>query len=96
MVIVDLPIPAGFTLETADLDSLRTSDKIAKYQATPRSAIVYLRELRGSEPLALKYHLRAAMPLKITTPSARAYEYYNPDRQAYSAPVQLEVAVPKK
>ena len=57
MVIVDLPIPAGFALETADLDSLRTAGRIAKYQTTPSRVVIYLRELRVNEPLILKYHL---------------------------------------
>ena len=54
MVIVDLPIPAGFALETADLDSLRTAGRIAKYQTTPSRVVIYLRELRVNEPLILK------------------------------------------
>ena len=31
------------------------------------------------------------MPLKITVPAARAYEYYDPEQQAYSAPAPLDV-----
>ena len=60
--------------------------KIAKYQVTPRGVILYLRELDPSEPLALAYHLRATMPVKIVARGARAYEHYNPDRQAQAAP----------
>ncbi len=95
MVILDLPIPAGCTIETSDLSSLRASGTIAKYQLTPRSAIVYLRELRAGEPLILKYRLQATMPAKITASAGRAYEYYNPDHQAFSEPVTLEVKIPK-
>ena len=82
MIILDLPIPAGFALDSEDFESLKSSEKIAKYQLTARSAIVYLRELRPGEPLAIHYHLRATMPIKITAPAARVYEYYNPDHQA--------------
>ncbi len=92
MVILDLPIPAGFALDGEDLETLRSSGKIAKYQVTPRSAIVYLRMLDSSEPLELSYHLRATMPVKITVPPARAYEYYNPDCQAMTAPTPMTVA----
>ena len=82
MVILDLPIPAGFAVDPEDLEKLVADGSgIAKYQLTPRSAIVYLRQLSPDEPLVLHYRLRATMPVKITVPPARAYEYYDPDTQ---------------
>ena len=45
MVILDLPIPAGFAVDAEDLETLCSSGKIAKYQVTSTSAIVYLRVL---------------------------------------------------
>jgi hypothetical protein len=95
MVILDLPIPAGFAVDVEDFETLRSSGKVAKYQVTPRSAIVYLRTLGPSEPLELVYRLRATMPVKITAPPARAYEYYNPDYQATTAPTAMTVAAAK-
>jgi type II secretory pathway pseudopilin PulG len=92
MIILDLPIPAGFALEVEDLEAYRSSGKIAKYQMTPRSAIVYLRLLEPAEPLELVYHLRATTPVKITVPPARAYEYYNPDCRATTAPEPIVVS----
>ncbi len=91
MVMLDLPIPAGFELETDDLAALQKQDKIAKYQITPRSAVVYLRALPPAEPLELTYHLRATMPVKLTVPPARVYEYYNPDQQAFASATPLTV-----
>ena len=92
MVILDLPLPAGFALESEDLEKLVAAGPIAKYQLTPRSAIVYLRQLPPDEPLVLHYRLRATMPVKITVPPARAYEYYDPERQVSSAVAYLTVA----
>jgi hypothetical protein len=43
MVILDLPIPPGFGLETADLDAEVKAGRVARYQVTPRTVIVYLR-----------------------------------------------------
>jgi len=91
MVILDLPIPAGFAVERDDLSELLVAGTIAKYQVTPRSAIVYLRRLLPKEPLVLRYRLRATMPGKITAPAARAYEYYDPAKEATSATVRLTV-----
>ncbi len=92
MVILDLPIPAGFAIESEDFDKLVTEKAIAKYQLTPRSAIVYLRQLESAKPLVLQYRLRATMPVKISVPPARAYEYYDPDKQATSGEAHLSVA----
>ncbi len=95
MVIVDLPIPAGFAIASEDLEKLVAAEKIAKYQLTPRSAVIYLRQLSPAEPLVLHYRLQATMPVKITVPPARVYEYYNPDKQASGAVVRLTVAAEK-
>ncbi|WP_406698046.1 MG2 domain-containing protein [Singulisphaera sp. Ch08] len=92
MVVLDLPIPGGFTLERDDLDRLVAAGGVARYQVTPRSAIIYLRGLAPGRPLVLSYRLRALMPVRVTVPSARAYEYYAPDRRGSSRPGQLSVA----
>src|SRR5262249_37733282 len=82
MVIVDLPIPAGFELVTDDLRRLVAIGTIAKFQLTPRAAIVYLRNIEPERPAVLSYHLRATMPVEATIPGATAYEYYDPARRA--------------
>ena len=40
MVILDLPIPAGFTLDADDLSAAVKAGTLAKFQLTARSAIV--------------------------------------------------------
>jgi alpha-2-macroglobulin-like protein len=91
MVIVDLPIPAGFVVEAQAFDALVSSGRIAKYQLTPRSAILYLISLPEGKTIEFDYRLRATMPVKITAQPAQAYEYYNPDRKAASGPASLTV-----
>ena len=44
MVILDIPIPAGFSLDVDDLAGMVKTGAAAKFQLTPRNAIVYLRE----------------------------------------------------
>jgi uncharacterized protein YfaS (alpha-2-macroglobulin family) len=92
MVIVDLPIPAGFAAVPDDFVSLATAGQIAKYQLTPRTVVVYLRGLAPNQRLEFSYRLRALTPVKITVPGARAYEYYNPERQAFTPAVAMTVA----
>ena len=91
MVIADLPISAGFRLESGELDRLVKAGAIAKYQVTARSVIVYVRGLAPKSPLKLQYRLRATMPVKIVTQSAWVYEYYDPDKKARTPPVKIAV-----
>jgi hypothetical protein len=92
MVILDLPIPAGFAVEGDDFARMVEAGTIARYQVTASSAIVYLRELTPAKPLVLRYHLRATMPVRVAVPPARAYEYYNPDNRTASGSSQFIVA----
>ena len=84
MVIVDLPIPPGFAVQTEDFAALVADESIAKFDVTPRSVVVYLRQLTPAQPLVIEYHLRATMPVKVTTARALAYEYYDPDNRVAS------------
>jgi hypothetical protein len=90
MVILDLPIPGGFALETEDLDELVGFKLIEKYQITPRKAIVYLRGIMPGKPLQLRYRLKATMPVKVQAAPAEAYQYYDPDSRGKSDRIALE------
>ena len=48
----------------------------------------------GLEPgkrLEVPYHLRGVMPVKVTVPAARAYQYYSPEKQGQSLPAHFVV-----
>ncbi len=91
MMIVDLPVPPGFEVETAAFKQLVTAEKIEKFQVTPRSVIVYLRSLPAASQLEIVYMLRGTMVVKVASPPAVAYEYYTPEHRATSATVELTV-----
>jgi len=91
MVILDLPIPAGFTPDADDLAMMVKTGAVAKAQLTSRTIIIYLRNLDPGAPLTLRYRLRAGMPVKLTVPPARAYEYYDPAQQGSSPAARLTV-----
>ena len=91
MVILDLPIPAGFRIDPATLDQMTTRDAIAKYQVNARSAVVYLRKLEPQVSLVLEYKLQATTPVNITVPPGRVYEYYDPDNTSSTAPTAVHV-----
>jgi hypothetical protein len=90
MVILDLPIPGGFAIQPGELAELVGSQTIARYQITPRKAIVYLRQLEPGAKLELRYRLKATMPVKVAVPDGQAYEYYNPDTRGQGGAAQLE------
>jgi uncharacterized repeat protein (TIGR01451 family) len=92
MVVVELPVPAGFAFEADGLALLLRDQKIDRYELTGRGVVVYLRELAAGRSLELKYGLRATLPVKVSVPPARAYEYYDPDKQGTSAAAQLTAA----
>jgi uncharacterized repeat protein (TIGR01451 family) len=92
MVVVELPVPAGFAFEADGLALLLRDQKIDRYERTGRGVVVYLRELAAGQSLELKYGLRATLPAKVSVPPARAYEYYDPDKQGTSAAAQLTAA----
>ena len=93
MVVLEVPIPAGFAFEGDDLAAQLAAGKIDRYQAGTHSVVVYLRGLEAGRSLEMKYGLRATMPVKVSVPVARAYEYYDPDKKGASAPARL-TAVP--
>ena len=90
-VILDLPVPAGFAIDRTDFEAVQASGKIAKFQVTPRNIVVYLREIGPTKPMQLRYRLRPTMPVRITVPPARVYEYYDPSKQGFTAPTRLAV-----
>ncbi len=94
MILVELPIPAGFTLETDGFSKLVDAGTIAKFQTRPQTAIVYLRGIDKGARVTLPYHLRATMPATVSVPPAVAYEYYNSEIRATSRTSQL-VVVPE-
>ena len=89
MVMLDLPIPAGFVPDAQELNLLQASGQIAKFQMTGRSVLVYLRGLEPKNPLTLTYRLRATMPVNVAVPGARVYEYYDTDKQGRSEPTRM-------
>jgi hypothetical protein len=91
MVIVELPIPAGLVAQTEELDAQLSSGKISAYRRATGQLIVCFRTLEPDQPHGLTYVLRGESPAKTAPPLARAYEYYDPAKQAIAHGSPLEV-----
>ncbi|MBI3409682.1 MAG: DUF1559 domain-containing protein [Planctomycetes bacterium] len=91
MVMLELPIPAGFNLQAEDIAKLVQDGVVAKYELRPQVLLVYLRELPPGKSLELHYSLDAVMPVQVAVFAPRAYEYYNPSMQGHGTATRLSV-----
>jgi uncharacterized protein YfaS (alpha-2-macroglobulin family) len=91
MVMVDLGIAPGFTVDAGDFAELVAKKQINRFSITSRQVILYLSDLRPGESRTIEYSMRARFPLRAQTPPSVAYEYYTPTNRAQARPVELTV-----
>lgn len=93
MVILDLGVPPGFSVDPGDFAELvgEGEGKIKRYSITSRQITIYLGDVKPGDIFRCKYHLKAKYPLRAKTPDSTVYEYYSPDVKAVSKPVEIVV-----
>jgi hypothetical protein len=91
MVIVDLGLPPGFTVDPGDFAELVGAKKIQKFSVTARQVTLYLGDVKPEGVYSFEYTLRPKYPIRAKTPATVAYEYYTPANRAAAAPVELVV-----
>ncbi len=91
MVIVDLGIPPGFTVDAGEFAEMVGAKKVQKFSVTARQVTLYLGDVKPGTPQVFEYTLKPKYPLKAKTPPAVAWEYYTPANRAAAAPVELTV-----
>jgi len=91
MLIVDLGIPPGFSVQAGTFEAMQQRGLIERFSATGGQVTLYIRKLEAGKPLSFQYGLRAKHPVKVKTPRSRVYEYYQPEVKAEAKPVQLTV-----
>jgi hypothetical protein len=95
-VIVDLPIPPGFSVDAGDFAEMVAAKKIERFSVTARQVILYLGAVTPDSTKTFEYALKPKYPIKAKTPVAVAYEYYTPSNRAMTKPVTLVVVEEKK
>jgi hypothetical protein len=95
MVMLDLGIAPGFTVDAGDFAEMVAKNKVKKFEITARQVILYLGDVKPGDELTFEYSLRARFPLRAQTPAAVAYEYNAPANRAQAAPVELTVVEKK-
>jgi len=91
MILLDLGIPPGFTVQADDLNALVEQAVIARYELTGRQIILYIENFSSDKALDIKYRLKARFPLRAKTQPYSAYDYYNPDQQTNVQPTLVTV-----
>ena len=91
MVLLDLGIPPGFTVQTDDLNALVEQQVIARYELTGRQIILYIENFSSDKTLDIQYRLKARFPLRAKTQPYSAYDYYNPEQQTNVQPTLVMV-----
>src|SRR5262249_37666203 len=87
MVMAEVAIPPGCTVDAGSLDDLLRRKVIDKYTQTGRTLVFYL----PGKGAAFSYTLKPRYPLKVSLPRSVAYEYYTPDRRVIVPPQDFEV-----
>ena len=91
MVIVDLGIPPGFTVDAGDFAEMVAAKKVQKFSVTARQVTLYLGDVKPGDVKTFEYTLKPKYPIKAKTPATVAYEYYTPANRATAQPVELIV-----
>ena len=89
--MVTINIPQGFTVVEESLMLLESKGIIEKYETSYTSVNIYLRNFEISQIVDLNIKFRASYPVEITGFSVRAYDYYNPEVEGKTMPIQIVV-----
>ena len=95
MVMVNLPIPPGFTVDAGEFADMVAAKKVQKFAVTGREVILYIGDVKSGAEEKFTYALRPKYPIKVKTPPAVVYEYNTPKHRAATQPVELVVGEKK-
>lgn len=91
MALVELGVPAGLTPLLEDLEGLRASKLIAKFQVSAGKVRFYLDRLSPQERLSFTLRFKATTPVDTRGAGSLAYLYYDPAVRASAPPVAVAV-----
>ena len=91
MTLVDLGLPPGFAVQREDFERLRKAGTIERFTITGRQVTLYFRTLEAGRDVVFRYGMKAKYPLRAQAPQSVAYQYYEPEVRAVSAPALITV-----
>ncbi|NUN50127.1 MAG: hypothetical protein HUU15_14970 [Candidatus Brocadiae bacterium] len=91
MVILDLPVPPGFSPEPAEFERLVEAGTIDRFSITGTQITVYLGRVPAEGTFAIRWSLRPRFPLRAQSGRIGCYEYYTPENAAQEGPRRIRV-----
>jgi len=91
MVLLALGLPAGFAPLTADLEALRRSRIIGRYEVRTGRINLYLDRLDTGTPLSFNLRLKARNKVRTKGAASLAYLYYSPEVRVSQPPTPVSV-----
>lgn len=91
MALLGLGIPAGLTPVPEDLEAMKSSGQVARYEQEAGKVNLYLDRLATNTKLQLKLRLKARSKVKTAGSSSLAYLYYHPEVRAVAPPTPVVV-----
>lgn len=90
--LIQISIPQGCSVIEESLSKLEHSGIIEKYEYNYNKINLYFRNLDSNLSLNLDLEFRANYPGQITGAMIRVYDYYNPNNEGYTKPVNILIA----
>jgi hypothetical protein len=95
MPMVDVGVPPGFEPDFSELDHLVVADaNVARYEIKGDRVWIYLHELSPEAGFEVNIPMSPRFAMEISTPPARAWEFFKPEAWSESLPVKLVVTDP--
>jgi uncharacterized protein YfaS (alpha-2-macroglobulin family) len=89
--LIDIPLPAGFDVDTSALDAAVAAGTLEQVELQPQRIVLYVAALQQNAPLDVSYSLRARLRGAVTLAAAKTSAYYNSGLSGQSAPLSLVV-----
>ena len=90
--MVTISIPQGFVIDEQSLMILKIKGIIEKYETSYTELNLYLRNFTIQQIIDLDIKFRASYPVDVTGMAVRAYDYYNPEIEGKSMPINIRVS----
>ena len=91
MSMVMLGIPAGLSLQTWQLHSLREQGLFDFYEFFRDYLVLHIEGLKIGESRLINFDLKADIPGRFQAPASSAFPYYNPEQRTWFSPPPVRV-----
>ncbi len=92
MILARIGVPAGLSVQSWQLEELRTRGTVSFYETRDNEVIVYFDGLGPEEVRMVDLDLLATVPGTYVAPATRAYLYYDDDKVAWAPPIRVSVS----